>query len=140
MNHTLLISTTEGVEIPTINKDGTFDLKINSFHKVTKYDGVLDNESETFCLTSNNRVLVKTGLFIKIPDFTALYILTRTPAALKDGLKVLNAPIIITTSDNKEIEIILHNSSEDVILLKKGYRIAQAILTSYYQPIFQKVI
>lgn len=128
----LTIKTLEGVEIPTIINNSIFDLKINTFHKVNKYDGVIDNESETFCLTTNNRVLVKTGLIINVPDNTVLYIITRVPGALKDGLTVLNSPLIITSEYTKEIEIILYNSSEDVLLLKKGYRIAQAILMEYH--------
>lgn len=112
----------DDVELPTKNSLG-FDLRIHSFHKITE-DGVIAQETNTFYMTGHSRVLVKMGYSIEIPEILLLSINTRTPAAIKDGLVVMDAPKIIDKTYIKELEVLLYCSTNRVILLQKGYRIA----------------
>ncbi len=125
----------DDVELPT--GITTLDLQIHSFHKIDEYEGIIPHPTQTFLLQGGHRVIAKMGYYIelcseyphiKYPDYQ-FQIISRTFAANKDGLIVLNAPCYYSGLERKEVEIILYNSSFDrVVLLKKGYRIAQAIL------------
>lgn len=121
------------VELPEISPiNFTFDIRIHSFHKINKYVGPVPHETETLTLTQD-RILIKTGLIIRVVDPRfVIQIVSRNVTTLKDGLIVLGHQYYIG-NENKELEVILHNSSEDIILLKKGYRIAQGILVPRYE-------
>ena len=75
------------------------------------------------------------GYSLVVNDYNTDYhfqIVSRKPCSIKDGLVVLNTPCY--HSNEEELEVLLYNSSFDrVILLKKGYRIAQAVLVPKYQ-------
>jgi len=121
----------QNVEMPTTNPYGQFDIRIHSFHKITEYDGIVEHNGVTFGLQSGERVLIKTGYAIEIDseEKCLLHVVTRLPCALKDGLVVLGGiQITPIVSVNKEVEVILHNNSNNFILLKKGYRIAQGMI------------
>lgn len=118
----------EDVILPE-QQQGVLDLRIHSFHKFSKLNNndkkYIPTNTQTFWLTQE-RLLVKTGLSITIgsPDYL-LQIIGRKITTLHDGLVVLGHQFY---SGNGELEILLYNSSDDVILLKKDYRIAQGIL------------
>lgn len=109
-----------------------FDIRIHSFHKINKYDGVIPYDTETFALTQD-RVLIKTGISIKISDPRfIIQIISRNQTTIKDGLVVLGHQFY-SGQEKKELEVILHNASDELILLKRGYRIAQGILVPRYE-------
>jgi dUTPase len=117
----------DDVELPTKNSIG-FDLRIHSFHKILDLTGEIEpHNSNTFLMQGGSRVLVKMGFSVDIPEGLLLQIVSRTPACIKDGLIVMDAPKIINPTYNKEIEVLLYAASGDrVILLQKGFRIATA--------------
>lgn len=132
----------ENVETPTVINKNFIDLKIHSFHKITEYDGIVTPENtETFLLQGGHRVLVRTGYSIELckaiheldyPPYQ-LQIISRPQCSINDGLIVLNTPCYYTGLIGDEVQILLYNTSPDrVILLKRGYRIAQAILVPKY--------
>lgn len=75
------------------------------------------------------RKLFKTGIFLEIPDGYNLEIRSRSGLALNSGILVLNSPGTIDSGYRGEIGIILFNTSNKDVLIKKGDKIAQGVLT-----------
>lgn len=77
----------------------------------------------------NHIVLVKTGVFIEYAEHDeCLWILPRSGLAFQHGITVLNAPGLIDADYRDEIGVILINLSDKTYRVKKGDRIAQAVL------------
>jgi dUTP pyrophosphatase len=80
------------------------------------------------------RVLIKTGLFIELPNGFEAQIRTRSGMALKKGLSVLNSPGTIDADYRGEIGVILVNISNEKKEIKNGDRIAQMVIAKIEQP------
>ena len=80
------------------------------------------------------RVLIKTGLFLELPNGFEAQIRTRSGMALKKGLSVLNSPGTIDADYRGEIGVILVNISNEEKEIKNGDRIAQMIIAKIEQP------
>lgn len=76
----------------------------------------------------NSTVIVKTGLHVAIPKSFELQIRSRSGLALKHGIFVLNSPGTIDSGYRNQIGVILYNTEIDRFNIKKGDRIAQAVL------------
>jgi len=104
----------DGVSIPKYahNTDAGFDL-MSAEHKAIK-------PFET--------LLFKTGIYLNIPFNYEVQIRSRSGNALK-GLVVANSPGCIDCGYIGEIKVILHNNTENHIIIECGDKIAQAVLT-----------
>lgn len=80
-----------------------------------------------------NRVLIKTGLFIELPDGYEAQVRPRSGLALKNGITVLNTPGTIDADYRGEIGVILINLSKDPFVIKDGDRIAQMVFNEIKQ-------
>ncbi len=80
------------------------------------------------------RVLIKTGLFLELPNGFEAQIRTRSGMALKKGLSVLNSPGTIDADYRGEIGVILVNISNEEKEIKNGDRIAQMVIAKIEQP------
>ena len=80
---------------------------------------------------AGERDLIKTGLFLEIPEGYEAQVRPRSGLALKHGLTVLNSPGTIDADYRGEIGIILINHSDEDYFFSPGDRIAQIV--------FQKV-
>lgn len=74
------------------------------------------------------RYLAPTGLKLGIPKGYEVQVRTKSGLALKQGLIVLNSPGTIDQGYTGEIKVILYNSSQTIIRVEKGQKIAQACL------------
>jgi len=72
--------------------------------------------------------LIKTGIFVAIPDGYELQIRPRSGLSLKTKLRVSNSPGTIDSAYRGEICIIMDNISKDLVLVQAGDRIAQIVL------------
>lgn len=81
-------------------------------------------------------VAVKTGLAFEIPLGFEIQIRPRSGLAFKNGIGVLNTPGTIDSDYRGEIMVILFNFSKETFCIKKGDRIAQAVLTQIFQAKF----
>lgn len=73
---------------------------------------------------------IKTGLAVEIPPGTELQIRPRSGLALKNMISLTNSPGTLDSDYRGEITIILINHSRDTIFkVRKGDRIAQAVLS-----------
>ena len=77
------------------------------------------------------RALVKTGLYIQIPEGFEAQIRPRSGLALKNGITVLNTPGTIDSDYRGEVGIIIVNLSDEPFVINSGDRIAQMIISKY---------
>jgi len=80
-----------------------------------------------------SRTLVDTGLYTEIPLGFELQIRSRSGLALKQGLIVLNSPGTIDSAYRGQVGVIIFNTTDREIEIKKGDRIAQAVLCPVYK-------
>lgn len=85
------------------------------------------------------RKLVPTGLFIQLPDGYEAQIRPRSGLAINKGVTVLNSPGTIDADYRGEIKIILINLSQEDFTVNQGDRIAQMIISSYKQIVWEEV-
>lgn len=89
------------------------------------------NHTEPVTLKPLDRVLIKTGLFIQLPEGHEAQVRPRSGLALKHGLSVLNSPGTIDADYRGEIGVILVNLSNDPYIVEPGERIAQLVIAQY---------
>ena len=109
-----------------------------SKHPFPKYETFLSagmdlyaNINESVCLKPMQRALVKTGLFIALPDNYEAQIRPRSGLAYKKGITVLNSPGTIDADYRGEVGVILVNLSEQDFVIEDGERIAQMVIAPY---------
>ena len=107
------------------------DLKANQYSHSYDLGNTLDFPDNGILLFPFQRILVKTGLRIQLPEGHEAQIRPRSGLALKQGITVLNTPGTIDSDYVGEVGVILINLSDDPFKIKKGDRIAQMV--------FQKV-
>ncbi len=119
------------MEVKIINK---------SKHDLPKYETLgaagLDlkaNISEQIELKPLERVLVKTGLFLEIPQGFEAQVRPRSGLAFKNGITVLNSPGTVDADYRGEIGVILVNLSSVIFEINDGDRIAQLVFAEVKQ-------
>lgn len=88
---------------------------------------------ESITLLPLERKLIKTGLFLEIPEGYEAQVRPRSGLALKNGITVLNAPGTIDADYRGEIGVILVNISQDNFEINSGDRIAQMVFAKVKQ-------
>jgi dUTP pyrophosphatase len=74
--------------------------------------------------------LVPTGLVFEIPEGYELQIRPRSGLAAKNGISIVNTPGTIDSDYRGEVKIIMVNHSKTSFVIKRGERIAQAVLNA----------
>ena len=87
-----------------------------------------------FTLKSTEYALIKTGIFIELPNGFEAQIRPRSGLAFKHGITVLNSPGTIDSDYRGEIGVILINHSKHDFVINSGDRICQMVI-SRYEPI-----
>lgn len=85
------------------------------------------------------RALVKTGLFIALPEGYEAQVRPRSGLAAKKGISVLNAPGTIDADYRGEIGVILVNLSTEDFTINDGERIAQMVIARHERADWQVV-
>ena len=109
-----------------------------SYNKLPEYGtlfsaGMDIRSNENIVLRAGTRLLVKSGLFIQLPDGYEAQIRPRSGLALKHGITVLNSPGTIDADFTGEVGIILINTSLVDFEIKIGDRIAQMVINPIVQ-------
>lgn len=94
---------------------------------------------EALTLKPMERTVVKTGLFIELPEGIEAQVRPRSGLAAKYGITVLNAPGTIDADYRGEIGVILINLSQEAFTIQPGDRIAQMVLARHLQADFKEV-
>ena len=91
------------------------------------------NLAEEIALKPLARTLVKTGLFIELPEGYEAQVRPRSGLAYKKGITILNSPGTIDADYRGEIGVILVNLSEEEFVIENGERVAQLVIAKYEQ-------
>ena len=79
------------------------------------------------------RTIVKTGLFIELPEGYEAQVRPRSGLAYKKGITVLNSPGTIDADYRGEIGVILVNLSQEEFVIENGERVAQLVIAKHEQ-------
>jgi len=74
------------------------------------------------------RALVPTGISLDIKDGYEIQVRSKSGLALKEGLFVLNSPGTVDNVYIGEIKAIIFNTNQQPYTIKKGMKVAQAVL------------
>lgn len=117
-----------------------------SNHELPKYEtshsagmDLRANISEDIVLKPLERVLVKTGLFLELPEGFEAQVRPRSGLAFKKGITVLNTPGTIDADYRGEVGIILINLSNESFTIQDGERIAQMIIAKHEKANWEEV-
>jgi dUTP pyrophosphatase len=91
------------------------------------------NLTESITLKPLGRTLVKTGLFIELPEGYEAQVRPRSGLAYKKGITVLNSPGTIDADYRGEIGVILVNLSAEEFIIENGERVAQMVISKHEQ-------
>ena len=91
------------------------------------------NLAEEIVLKPLARTLVKTGLFIELPEGYEAQVRPRSGLAYKKGITILNSPGTIDADYRGEIGVILVNLSEEEFVIENGERVAQLVIAKHEQ-------
>jgi dUTP pyrophosphatase len=97
------------------------------------------NIDSAISLKPLERAIIKTGLFIALPNGYEAQVRPRSGLAAKNGITVLNAPGTIDADYRGEIGVILVNLSNETFTINDGERIAQLVIARYQQAIWEEV-
>ena len=81
-----------------------------------------------------HRALIKTGLFVELPQGFEMQVRPRSGLAFKKGITVLNSPGTIDADYRGEIGVLLVNLSDTEFVVQDGERIAQLVIAAHQQP------
>lgn len=91
---------------------------------------------EPVTLRPLERKLIKTGLYIALPEGYEAQVRPRSGLALKHGVTVLNTPGTIDADYRGEIGVLLVNLSQEEFVINDGERIAQMVISKHEQGEF----
>lgn len=112
------------------------DLKYTKIHEsavTPKYNYESDSgfdlhSTEDMLVEPLGRALVPTGLKFDIPKGFEIQVRPKSGLALKEGLTVLNTPGTVDEGYDGEVKVIIYNTNGISYQIKKGQKIAQAVL------------
>lgn len=84
--------------------------------------------TEEIYLGPFERVLIPTGLKFDIPEGYEIQVRPKSGLAINYGLTVLNTPGTVDSGYNGEVKVIMFNTNKSEFIVKKGMKIAQAVL------------
>ena len=95
------------------------------------YDLYSANE-ELIILQPGEIKMIPTGIAMSIPEGYEAQVRPRSGLAIKHGIGILNAPGTIDSDYRGEIKVILFNAGKTLFRLEPGSRIAQLVISKYY--------
>ena len=115
----------EGLDLPAYATPGSAGLDLRA--------------SEDCTLQPMARAAVPTGLKVAIPDGWEGQIRPRSGLAFRQGLSIPNAPGTIDSDYRGELKVLLINLGDAPIVIERGMRIAQMLITPAPQVEIQVV-
>jgi len=85
------------------------------------------------------RALVKTGIFLELPQGFEAQVRPRSGLAYKNGITVLNAPGTIDADYRGEVGVVLVNLSKETFVINNGERIAQMVISKHERATWEAV-
>lgn len=97
------------------------------------------NVDEPLTLRPLERRLIKTGLYMALPEGYEAQVRPRSGLALKHGITVLNTPGTIDADYRGEVCVLLINLSQEDFVINDGERIAQMVIAKHEHGEFVEV-
>jgi dUTP pyrophosphatase len=97
------------------------------------------NIETSIVLKPLERALVKTGIFMELPEGYEAQVRPRSGLAYKKGVTVLNSPGTIDADYRGEVGVILVNLSNESFEVVDGERIAQLVVAKHEQIAWESV-
>lgn len=91
------------------------------------------NIEKSILLVPGQRTLVKTGIFMALPEGYEAQIRPRSGLALKHGISIVNSPGTIDADYRGEIGVILINHGDTAFEINPGERICQMVINKFEQ-------
>lgn len=123
-----------GVKVKILNPDA-----IIPKYQTEEAAGFDLHSVEEKIIKAGERDVIKTGLAVALPKGYELQVRPRSGLALKNGITVLNTPGTVDSDYRGELMVILLNTSKEDFVIKKGERIAQAVIKEILQADFAVV-
>jgi dUTP pyrophosphatase len=120
---------------PSRSGDAGADARIIGFKKIIHENNkkeLIDVDLDTYTLKSLERIGCPLGFSTAIPEGYYFKVVPRSGLALWDGLSIVNSPGTIDAGYRNEWMVIVVNLSNREVVLKKGDRICQIILSKMY--------
>ena len=111
----------EDIPLPAYETDGSAGMDLRAAVK------------EKVILRPGEIKLIPTGLAISVPPGFEAQVRPRSGLALRYGLGLANSPGTIDSDYRGEIGLIMINWGPDPVVIKRGDRIAQMIITRVYR-------
>jgi dUTP pyrophosphatase len=106
-----------------------FDLCTLDVVKPNRLKTPYDPDFLLYVLCPGERVLVRTGISLEIPEGYEGQVRPRSGLALKNGITVLNSPGTIDADYRGDVGVILVNQGDETFSIHKGDRIAQLVIS-----------
>lgn len=117
-----------------------------SKHQLPSYSTLLSagmdiraNIDTPVTLKTLERTIIKTGLFIELPQGYEAQIRPRSGMAIKHGISILNSPGTIDADYRGEIGVIVANLSADEYTIEDGERICQMVVAKHETVLWEEV-
>ena len=128
----------EDTIIPRPSKDGDAgaDARIMGFKKIIKTNQekkLIDIDADSFTLKPLERIGCPLGFATAIPKNYYVKVVPRSGMALWEGISIVNSPGTIDSGYRNEWMAIVVNLSNEDVILHKGDRICQIILSKMYE-------
>ena len=120
------------VKVKKLVKDAKFPQYANQWGDSGADVFAIDN----YEIKPGERVLVRTGIAIVVPDGFECQVRSKSGLALKRGLMVLNSPGTVDNVYRGEVGVILYNASSETQYIEKGDKVAQIVISPVQQAIF----
>lgn len=118
------------VKVKKLNENATLPTKGSEFAAGSDLRACI---SESVKIESHKTVLIPTGLSIELPINTVGLIYARSGLASKSGLAPANKVGVIDCDYRGEVMVALHNHSNEDRIIEHNDRIAQLVVTPYFE-------
>ena len=118
------------VKVKKLNENATLPTKGSEFAAGSDLRACI---SEPIKIESHQTVLIPTGLSIELPINTVGLIYARSGLASKSGLAPANKVGVIDCDYRGEVMVALHNHSNEDRIIEHNDRIAQLVVTPYFE-------
>jgi dUTP pyrophosphatase len=85
-------------------------------------------------LAPGERRAIATGLVFELPEGFEMQVRPRSGLALKYGITLPNAPGTIDADYRGELKVIMQNSGQEPVTIRRGERIAQLVFARHESP------
>jgi dUTP pyrophosphatase len=101
---------------------------IDPFYNYESDSGFDLYSTEEITIKPFGRALIPTGLSFDIKDGYEIQVRSKSGLAINQGLFVLNSPGTVDSGYLGEVKVILFNTNSESFTIKKGMKVAQAVL------------